>query len=69
MSLTVSSYIDFISQFIFICLDTGDIIGVYLHLLACKPAFMRATTQQYVGSSILDNEAVMQRRDSRIDSM
>ena len=24
----------------------GDIIGIYLHLYACKPAFMRKTRQK-----------------------
>ncbi len=48
MKLTVS-----INDFLYFYTGTGDVIGVFIHLLAEKPLFMRATKAE---SSHLDYE-------------
>ena len=50
--------------------NQGDIIGVYLHLYACKPQFMRAEAHlQHVTSSLQDCETPAYRdRRNRMDS-
>ena len=43
-------------------------IGVYIHLLACKPEFMRVGVLPRVISSIVESEPAAQGRDCRADS-
>ena len=60
------------NSFIYLCLDTGDVIGVYLHLLACKPEFMRPDYIPRLRSSLVESENVTKfgdiGRSHRIDS-
>ena len=46
----------------------GDVIGVYLHLLACKPEFMRVGVIPRAIGSIVESESAAQGRDCRADS-
>jgi len=48
--------------------NAGDTIGVYLHLLACKPEFMRVGVIPRGISSLIETDSVIQGRDGRVDS-